>query len=100
VGFFVLSGMMGRFRYAQIFISSINCYKDQISMNWELQFLGKVNNQNLYKHLFEKGVFGDLVPEKTVKKFYNLFINNNPKVYAHPISMLLTLGKFQKNYNY
>ena len=73
--------------------------KDQISMNWELQFLGKVNNQYLYKHLFEKGVFGDLVPEKTVKIFYNLFIKNNPKVYAHPISMLLTLGKFQKNYN-
>jgi len=35
-----------------------------------------------------------------VKKFYNLFIKDNPKVYAHPISMLLTLGRFQKNYNY
>ena len=48
--------------------------KDQVSMNWELQFLGEVNNQNLYNNLFEKGTFGDLVPEKTVKKFYNLFI--------------------------
>ena len=72
--------------------------KDQISMNWELQFLGEVNNQNLYNNLFEKGTFGDLVPEKTVKKFYNLFIKKNPSVYAHPISMLLALGQFKKNY--
>lgn len=72
--------------------------KDQVSMNWELQFLGEVNNQNLYNNLFEKGTFGDLVPEKTVKKFYNLFIKNSPSVYAHPISMLLALGQFKKNY--
>ena len=72
--------------------------KDQISMNWELQFLGEVNNQNLYNNLFGEGTLGDLVPEKTVKKFYNLFIKNSPSVYAHPISMLLALGQFKKNY--
>ena len=71
--------------------------KDQVSMNWQLQFLGKVNNQNLYDNLFEKDVLRSLVPDKTVKLFYNLFTKNNPKVYAHAISMLLTLSQFQKN---
>jgi len=73
-------------------------YKKHISMNWELQFSGKDNDHYLYEKLLSNNEIEDMVPKTTIKKFYNLFSNNDSSIYAHPVSMLLTLSQFQKFY--
>ncbi|WP_431135826.1 asparagine synthase-related protein [Psychroserpens mesophilus] len=72
--------------------------KPLIQRNWELQFLGKENDNQLRTFLFSDS-FASFVPEEVTSYFYSQFKNDNPIVYAHPLSMLLTLALFQKQNN-
>ncbi|MCW5912355.1 MAG: hypothetical protein KIT62_14890 [Cyclobacteriaceae bacterium] len=62
--------------------------------NWELQFLGKSNDELLQSYLFDKS-FEHLLPPSVVKNFYTLF-QQNPQQYVHSITMLLTLSLFNR----
>jgi len=72
--------------------------KPKITRNWELQFLGSDNNQNLKEWLFGNYDFLQFVPEEIVKDYYYRFNYNDPVKYSHPISMLLTLSVFIRLY--
>jgi len=67
--------------------------------NWEIQFLGKENDSNLRKYLFDNKLFYEFIPQTIVRDLYNRFSKGNyqQKIwYSHPISMLLTLSQFIK----
>jgi asparagine synthetase B (glutamine-hydrolysing) len=68
--------------------------KKFIQRNWELQFLGKGNEEELEKWLFENNRFKEFINEKLVKDFYIDFKNKDAVFYSHPLSMLLTLSLF------
>ncbi|CAM3987463.1 MULTISPECIES: asparagine synthase-related protein [Flavobacterium] len=68
-----------------------------IQRNWELQFLGKENEKELEKWLFENDNFKGLINEELVKAFYLDFKNKDAVYYSHSVSMLLTLSLFTKN---
>ena len=70
--------------------------KPTIQRNWELQFLGNYNDSELQKWLFENQEFKQLVPQKVVLEFYQLFKSSNDVYYSHAVSMLLTLSLFSK----
>lgn len=72
--------------------------KAYIQRNWELQFLGKENDAKLKSYIFSKD-FNEFIPNEVVSYIYNQFKNDNPVVYAHPLSMLLTLSLFNKQNN-
>jgi len=72
--------------------------KRLIQRNWELQFLGPENDQQLRSWLFENPKFSEWVPKDLVQAFYNRFKHNDPVYYSHPVSMLLTLSVFSKKY--
>ena len=61
--------------------------------NWEIQYLGKENDQYLKDMLFSgQGV----APKEVCYRFYNKFIEGNHKQkvwYSHPLSILLVLTK-------
>lgn len=63
--------------------------------NWQLQFLGPENNRNLKRWLLEEPYLANIIPADIVKHFYDSF-QVNPKVYYHPVTMLLTLALFSK----
>ena len=65
--------------------------QEHVQRNWELQFLGRKNQEKFKEALFTKNI----VPKKTISNYWNLFTKINQKEYAHPISMLLTLSKFR-----
>lgn len=65
-----------------------------VQRNWELQFLGENNDNELRQRLFNNPEFLRLVPEKTVKEFYQRFKSEDKVFYSHPLSMLLTLSLF------
>ena len=67
-----------------------------IQRNWELQFLGKENEVELEKWLFENNHFKEFVNIELVRQFYSNFKNKNAVYYSHDISMLLTLSLFSK----
>ena len=67
-----------------------------VQRNWELQFLGKENDLELRKHLFENKSFQQLVDPSMVEYFYDKFQKVDAVIYSHPISMLLTLSLFCK----
>jgi asparagine synthetase B (glutamine-hydrolysing) len=62
--------------------------------NWELQFLGKSNDESLRRHLFDKS-FEQLVPVSVIENFYTQF-KQNPSQYTHSTTMLLTLSLFSQ----
>ena len=72
--------------------------KPYISRNWELQFVGKENDNQLKKWLFDSNL-KDLVPKEIIQQFYNNFKKKNAMKYSHPVSMLLTLALFQEKFN-
>jgi hypothetical protein len=72
--------------------------KPYISRNWELQFIGKENDMNLKKWLFESKL-KDLVPQDIIQHFYDNFKEREAVIYSHPVSMLLTLALFQEKFN-
>ncbi len=67
-------------------------YLPIIERNWELQFLGKLNEKNLKFWLFENKKLNNIVSKELIKEFYDKFKYQDPIKYSHPISMLLTLS--------
>ena len=64
----------------------------KIQRNWELQFLGKENDEKLRHWLFENPRLFDLVPKDIVEKYYHQFTSEDAVYWSHAISMLLTLS--------
>jgi len=71
--------------------------KPYTQRNWELQFIGKSNDDALKKWLFNNPSLDIFVDVKIREDFYEKFKNENSVFYAHPISMLLTFSLFSKN---
>ncbi|NVK51420.1 MAG: asparagine synthetase B family protein [Flavobacteriaceae bacterium] len=67
--------------------------KKFIQRNWELQFLGKANETNLKKYLFDSSL-QKTIPLSLIEDVYQKFKNKNQLKYSHPVSMLLTLSLF------
>jgi len=65
-----------------------------ILRNWEIQFLGKDNENKLKEHLFDKKTFSTWIPSSIVSEFFSKFKNENPVYYSHSVSILLTLSMF------
>tara|TARA_Y100001968_G_C18852664_1_gene478800 strand:- start:126 stop:560 length:435 start_codon:yes stop_codon:yes gene_type:complete len=72
--------------------------KKFIQRNWELQFLGKENEQQLESYLFDEK-FNDFISREIVEKFYKKFQREDAVYYSHPVSMLLTLSVWNKKFN-
>ncbi len=70
--------------------------KKLIQRNWEIQFLGKENDAQLKKWLFDNEEFARLVPKEITEKYYRLFKTSDQVYWSHPLSMLLTLSVFAK----
>ena len=85
------------FRYTKRLFKEIIMRKNKIiQRNWELQFIGRKNENNLKKWLFETEELKDLVPIELITKYYKNFKTVDPVKYSHPISMLLTLAVWSK----
>jgi hypothetical protein len=67
-----------------------------IQRNWELQFLGEQNDQNLRNHLFGNEQLSQMIPEEIIKDFYSKFMAKDPVKYSHAVSNLLTLSVFKR----
>jgi len=67
--------------------------KTKIQRNWELQFVGKSNQENLLKHLASPSL-QNLIPSSVINKYQAGFYGKDPLQYAHPVSMLLTISAF------
>lgn len=72
--------------------------KPLVQRNWEIQFLGTKNDQQLRNWLFENQAFSRLVPPEITEKYYNLFLNEDKVYWSHPLSILLTLSVFAKSH--
>jgi hypothetical protein len=70
--------------------------KNYIQRNWELQFLGRSNDEKLQEWLFKNKAFQEFVPKEIVTFFYDQFKNKDAVFYSHSVSMLLTLSLFSK----
>ena len=70
--------------------------KKFIQRNWELQFLGKNNEVELEKWLFENENFSKFLDKEVVENYYSNFKNKDAVYYSHGVSMLLTLSLFTK----
>ncbi|GAA4290556.1 asparagine synthetase B family protein [Aestuariibaculum suncheonense] len=66
-----------------------------IQRNWELQFLGKTNDETLKHYVFDEA-FLEFVGGDTVQHIYNKFNGAEAVKYAHPLSMLLTLSVWRQ----
>ena len=69
-----------------------------IERNWELQFLGKENDIQLKKWLFDNPELNKIVPNNIVEDFYNKFKYVNKIKYSHSIGMLLSLSVWTKKF--
>ena len=67
-----------------------------IERNWENQFYGKLNEENLKFWLIKNKLLNEIISEKIVLKYYNKFLNEDPIKYSHPIIMILTLSVWCK----
>lgn len=65
--------------------------KPYIQRNWELQFLGMENDEQLQERLFGQHMHPFLSKE-LITKFYNKFKTEDAVKYSHPLSILLTLA--------
>lgn len=70
--------------------------KNLIERNWELQFLGKENDENLRQRLLDNRAFSEWIPQEVTRRFYQSFKRADPVYFSHPVSMLLTLSLFRK----
>ncbi len=68
-----------------------------IQRNFELQFLGGNNQQQLKQHLFVKD-FLDWVPKSITTEIFQKFYKKDAVQYSHPLSMLLTLSMWRRIY--
>ncbi len=71
--------------------------KPYIQRNWELQFLGMENDENLQEHLFGENLH-PFLPKELLARFYNKFKTGDAVEYSHPLSMLLTLAVWHKEH--
>lgn len=71
--------------------------KTFIQRNWELQFLGKENDEHLKEQLFNEPKFSEWIPKELVEIFYQKFKKEDTVKYSHAVSMLLTLSIFSKH---
>jgi len=69
-----------------------------ISRNWELQFLGEENDEQLRKWLFDTDL-DQLIDTSVTQKMYDSFKTIDAVQYSHAVSMLLTLAVFHKKFN-
>jgi asparagine synthetase B (glutamine-hydrolysing) len=69
-----------------------------VQRNWELQFLGDVNNGQLKSRLFDEASLIDWIPREILQKFYRKFTSEDMVYYSHSISMLLTLSLFSRHF--
>lgn len=68
--------------------------RELVTRNWEIQFLGKSNDNHLKEYIFDNK-FNKLIPVSLVCEVYDKFQKENLQN-AHPVSMLLTLSLFYK----
>src|SRR5690606_7031710 len=68
-----------------------------VQRNWELQFLGEENQQQLKKWLLENPNFRNFIASEVAITILDKFNNSNAVTYSHPLSMLLTLSVFAKH---
>ncbi|WP_223549273.1 asparagine synthase-related protein [Aestuariivivens sp. NBU2969] len=66
-----------------------------VQRNWELQFLGRSNQEELLKRINDRD-FNDFIPKELVTTYNNEFFNKDTLQYAHPMNMLLVLSQFYK----
>lgn len=70
-----------------------------IQRNWELQFLGKKNEENLKYHLLTENYnFHNWIPQKLIRDNIDKFYKENSLQYYPAITMLLTLSMFNKHF--
>lgn len=69
--------------------------KPYVQRNWELQFLGMENDEKLQEHLFGENMH-PFFSKELLARFYNNFRAVDAVIYAHPLSMLLTLAVWWK----
>ncbi len=72
--------------------------KPYIQRNWELQFVGMENDEQLQNYIFDKD-FHLFISKSLVARFYNSFKAVDAVTYSHPVSMLLTLAVWKKKCN-
>jgi hypothetical protein len=70
--------------------------KPYVQRNWELQFLGNANDDNLKTHIYNDSFYA-LVEKQIVDGIYQSFKEEDSVQFSHPLSMLLTLSLWQKN---
>ncbi len=70
--------------------------KNNVIRNWEIQFVGEKNDENLKNHLFNNELFKEFVDPKIVNEIYDKFKQTDSVYFSHPLSMLLTLSEFVK----
>ncbi|MEH6535814.1 MAG: asparagine synthase-related protein [Psychroserpens sp.] len=67
-----------------------------IQRNWELQFLGTVNEQKLKEQLIDSNL-EQWIPKHLINHYVDAFYNEDALQNAHTINMLLTFSKFHQN---
>jgi len=65
-----------------------------IQRNWELQFLGKENEEQLLQRIYDSA-FNRWIPKEIAESFYQKFTQNGVG-FSHSVSILLTLSTFWK----
>jgi hypothetical protein len=76
------------------FVLSKLAHREVVTRNWEIQFLGKLNDNHLKEYIFDKQ-FNKFIPAFIAREVYDKFQKENLQN-AHPLSMLLTLALFNK----
>lgn len=72
--------------------------KKYVQRNWELQFLGGQNDENLRSYLYQPE-FLNFVGKDVVDTLYQNFKTEDPVFYSHAVSMLLTLSVWNSKFN-
>lgn len=70
--------------------------KRLVRNNYENQFLGEGNDEQLRKWLFQNERFKEFLDPKVVHQFYNSFVKGDHLANSHAVSTLLTLSLFSK----
>jgi len=92
--YYSLSNLPGRIiRKSSSLVRSL-FNKELVTRNWELQFVGRSNEEFLKSYLLDKSN-SNLLPEPIVDTFYKAF-QRDRLGYAHSITMLLTLSMFSR----
>lgn len=69
----------------------------QTTRNWEIQFVGSINEQKLKERLFDSQ-HNSILSDAFVLKYYNKFVSEKDKhPNAHSMNMLLVLKMFQNH---